>query len=197
MDVDAVVSKALKDSGTSETAYWKHQDQVPAEARAVRVQIAGDARNAPPAVLQKLLTPFLEEKNTPLTSEYLSALRVICRCEHLHSFQAIVEAKVLGTIRAYRDAGPTETSDNYVALARAVLPNSLSEASAYFNSAIESVSQFGDEIVDRWESVVSAAREAISSAAKPVLAYRFIRCAELVGERVAREKHWDRAMSRP
>ena len=81
----------------------------------------------------------------------------------------------------------------FIDLARAIVSESTEDAAAYFNYAIEAVSKFGDEIVQRWEAVLSLAeRFAEKKPEHKEIAYRFIRCAELVGENVAREKHFNR-----
>ena len=78
-------------------------------------------------------------------------------------------------------------------MARAVLPISRDDAAIYFDYAIEAVSKFGDELVQRWEAITALAkRSAEGGHSSPEMAYRFIRCAELIGDNVAREKHWDR-----
>ncbi|MCV3264737.1 hypothetical protein OGZ01_28690 [Vibrio harveyi] len=70
---------------------------------------------------------------------------------------------------------------------------SLKDASLYFDKAIEIASNFGDEAIVRWEAIVSIAkRSCVSNENQPEMAHRFMRCAELIGETVAREKHWDR-----
>ncbi len=78
-------------------------------------------------------------------------------------------------------------------LARAILPANKADSAAYLALAIEAVSKFGDEIVERWQAIVSLANRA--AAAKHIredVVYRFFRVAEVVGDTVAREKYWDR-----
>jgi hypothetical protein len=83
--------------------------------------------------------------------------------------------------------------DGFKTRSRAVYINSSEDAAAYFNQAVELASRFGDEIVQRWEAVTSLAKRTYRAEYhNDNLAYRYIRCAELVGEHVAREKYWNR-----
>jgi hypothetical protein len=76
---------------------------------------------------------------------------------------------------------------------RAVLPANKADSAAYLDLAIEAVSKFGDEIVERWQAVVSLAnRAATAGETRADIVYRFFRVAEVVGDTVAREKYWDR-----
>lgn len=89
--------------------------------------------------------------------------------------------------------GPVEISENYLSLARAVLQSSVGDAHCYFDKAVEAVSKFGDEVVQRWEASVALADKAAGKdKVSQKLAYRYIRCAELIGDTVDREKYWDR-----
>lgn len=49
-------------------------------------------------------------------------------------------------------------AERYIGLARAVLNTASDDASVYFEEAVNIVSKFGDEIVRRWEAVVSLAK---------------------------------------
>ena len=87
---------------------------------------------------------------------------------------------------------PETRANWFIELARAVLPLSQEDAAVYFDYAIQAVSKFGDEIVERWMAVCSLAnKSALSRNVSTELAYRFLRCAELVGNNVE-EKYWSR-----
>ena len=135
---------------------------------------------------------FDSEYSLPLVV-HLKAVRAAYRLEHLSSIRNQLEQSCYERVASVSDEGPEATANYYIDLARAVLPISPADAAAYFNCAIESVSKFGDELVERWEAVVAMAkRSAEGEQSSPEVAYRFIRCAELVGDNVAREKHWSR-----
>lgn len=124
---------------------------------------------------------------------HLKAVRVAYRLEHLSSVRNQLEQSCYERVASASDEGPEATANYYIELSRAVLPINPADAAAYFNYAIEAVSKFGDELVERWEAVVAMAkRSAEGERSSPELAYRFIRCAELVGDDVAREKYWNR-----
>ncbi|MEG4202802.1 hypothetical protein QUA20_02570 [Microcoleus sp. Pol7_A1] len=125
--------------------------------------------------------------------DHLSAVRAAYRLEHLSEIRSQLEQSCYEMVVSVSNEGLETKAENYIALARAVLPVSPADAAAYFNCAIEAVSMFGDELVDRWKAVVAMAkRSAEGGGSSPEIAYRFIRCAELVGDSVAREKHWSR-----
>lgn len=137
---------------------------------------------------------FLNKDNNYGIQNKLYTLRAAHRLPHLKSLREQLEIDSYEFIKGSNDEGPDELSDKYIALSRAVLVTSIEDASVYFDEAIKIVSKFGDEIVERWEAVVSLAEKSCGfSGTSDILAYRFIRCAELVGENVDREKHWDRS----
>lgn len=83
-------------------------------------------------------------------------------------------------------------SESYVALSRAVLMASRSEAAAYFNQAVEVASKIGDENLERWGALLDLADSAAAQdRPNPVMAYRLARCAELTYDYVDRDKHFD------
>ncbi len=123
----------------------------------------------------------------------LETLRSAYRLPHLNDIRQKLEIHTYKLIQSHRDESPDELSDKYISLSRAVLTNSTEDASKYFDDAIKIASKFGDEIVERWRAVVSLAEKSCGSPeTSDELAYRFIRCAELVGANVYREKYWDR-----
>lgn len=137
---------------------------------------------------------FSKNDNAFKLLDKLDMLRAAHRCIHLISIRQPLELATYELIKPNQDTGPDEIANQYIALARAVLVTSLDDASAYFDEAIRIVSKFGDEIVQRWEAIVSLAQRACEKqTVSAELAYRFIRCAELVGEYVSREKNWDRS----
>lgn len=105
-----------------------------------------------------------------------------------------LEQKCYEYICSLRNETPDEIASQYISMTRAVCVESIDDANVYFDEAVNIISKFGDEIVQRWDAVVSLAEKASElSETSSELAYRFIRCAELVGEYVDREKHWDRS----
>ncbi len=124
----------------------------------------------------------------------LRLLRAAYRCEHLKGICDNLEQTTHELIESLKEEGPDEMAENYISLSRAVAVNSKADASVYFDQAVEIVSKFGEELVGRWEALESLAERAANLPnIADEFAYRFIRCAELVGTYVSREKHWNRS----
>jgi hypothetical protein len=99
--------------------------------------------------------------------------------------------KAFNIVREAREQAESK-SESYVDLARAVLIASRSEATAYFNEAVEVASRIGDENLERWSALLDLADRAGShDRPSPVMAYRLARCAELTYQYVVRDKHFD------
>lgn len=144
--------------------------------------------------VENFLNDFKEEKLSLRTNDKLSLLRVCCRQEGLDLLGDSIELSCYKDLQQFHaDESPESYSDQYIALSRAVMSLSLRDASLYFDKAIEIASNFGEEAVIRWEAIVSIAkRSCVDKNNAPEIAHRFMRCAELIGETVAREKHWNR-----
>jgi hypothetical protein len=124
----------------------------------------------------------------------LSLLRAAYRSQHLKNICDGLEQTTHELIESLQEEGPDEMAEKYISLSRAVAVNSRADAGEYFNQAVEIVSKFGDELVRRWEALESLAERAAElRGISDEFGYRFIRCAELVGIYVSREKHWDRS----
>ncbi len=137
---------------------------------------------------------FLERDNTFRLADRLDMLRSAYRSNHLINIRQPLEITTRELMKSNQDDGPDEIANRYIALSRAVLITSHDDASVYFDEAIKIASKFGDELVQRWEAIVSLAKRTCEKQkVLDELAYRFIRCAELVGETVSREKHWSRS----
>ncbi len=137
---------------------------------------------------------FLHPDNAFRLQNRSHLLRAACRAPHLLNIRQSLEQATYELTKTSHDDGPDEIADRYIAIARAVLVISPDDASVYFDKAIEVASKFGEELVSRWEAIVALAQRACEKQTVPdELGYRFIRCAELVGENVSREKHWSRS----
>ena len=130
--------------------------------------------------------------NSSLTiDERIDLVRIGSRVPRLGILQADFENSTYEMIQGM-ESSPEEIANYYIKLARSVLSNGKDNAAVYFDDAVEIVSKFGDEIVQRWEALEALGNHA-GSIASDQLAYRFIRCGELVGQFVDREKHWNRS----
>jgi len=124
----------------------------------------------------------------------LRALRIAHRNKRLQAIADTLEESCYQVLKVVdEDEGPVENANGLILLSRAVLAFSEADSEVYFEKAIEVVSRFGDEAVERWEAVVNIAKQSsIGGDLEPDQAYRFMRCAELIGNSVYKEKHWDR-----
>jgi len=144
-------------------------------------------------VINLFYEKYLQNNSAFRLLDRINTVRAACRLSHLSCIKQQIELSTYDLVKEKNDNGPEEIADNYISLARATLIESVDDASAYFEDAINIVSKFGDEIVQRWDAIVSISKRASDSkAVSNELAYRFIRCAELVGENVSREKYWNR-----
>ncbi|MEL1240381.1 P-loop domain-containing protein [Flavobacterium flavipallidum] len=138
-------------------------------------------------------TYFKNNKSLWISDEH-NIVRAAFRLSHLSLIKQELELSAYERIKSTTEDGPEETAERYIGLARAVLNTAPDDASVYFEEAVNIVSKFGDEIVRRWEAVVSLAKQSCNGdSTSDELAYRFIRCAEVVGEYVSREKYWNRS----
>lgn len=121
-------------------------------------------------------------------------LRVSCRSEKFIELSETIENSCYSRLKQYDyDDDPETRSGYFIQLSRAVLAVSKQDATSYFDEALKRASDFGQEGVVRWEALTSIAkRSAIKTKGDPELAHRYMRCAEMIGDSVAREKYWDR-----
>lgn len=121
-------------------------------------------------------------------------LRASCRNEKLHELSDIIEASCAAALNIFDvEESPESYSESYIDLARAVLSVGQEDAASYFDEALTKASNFGQEAVIRWEALTAIAkRSAEDGKNNPELAHRYMRCAEMIGDSVAREKYWDR-----
>lgn len=173
---------------------WHDNDTIPFEITRICIEILELFQNGDsPKQVQKFFADYIKENEHIWIKDRLSLLRSAYRLNHLSAIRSHLEKAAYDIVAAASDEGPETRAGWYIDLARAVLPVSRDDASTYFEYGIQAVSKFGNEIIRRWEAIVSLAeRRAQDGYTSPEMAYRFIRCAELVGDNVAREKYIDR-----
>jgi len=144
-------------------------------------------------LLQSFYETYIKKNNSLPIDDEINNVRSAFRSSHLLFLKQELEQNAYSRIKNIIDDGPEESASRYLTLARSVLNSAREDASAYFEEALDIMSKFGDEIVSRWDSIISLSERAtIENNVTDELAYRFIRCAEVVGE-YAREKNWDRS----
>ncbi|MBS1595814.1 MAG: ATP-binding protein [Bacteroidetes bacterium] len=187
------VAPANESSLKARRSRYQNQDTLPKEIAKVCADIIVFSGMTPENEIKEFFEKFLMNDKAFMLGDKLDLLRAACRLPHLASVRQLLEQPTFEQIKSYSADGPDDIASRYIGLARAVLILSKTDANAYFEEAVKIASKFGDEIIQRWEAIVSLAAKACKN--RPVadqLAYRFVRCAELVGDSVAREKHWDR-----
>ena len=194
-DTDNLAKKANQANEDSKSAYggrYRSYDVLPNEISSVSCSILIYSNLHKPEVILQYFKAYLLDNSSFTIPQRIDLLRTGARVNHLNGVLTEIEGSTYKLIKGLKEARPEDIADHYISLARAVLSSSKDDAAVYFEDAIEIVSKFGDEIVERWEAVESLGKKSASHSSDE-LAYRFIRCAELVGEYVYREKHWDRS----
>jgi hypothetical protein len=192
-DLNIAAQDANQRSKSARSERWREYDRTPFEITRLRFEILALDDASDDSEITNFAKTLSDDDNKYCLSDHLSAVRTAYRLDHLAKIRDQLEKTCRERVKSATDEGPETRAEWYLNLARAVLPISRADAATYFNLAIEAVSKFGDEIVERWEAVVAVAkRTAQGGHVAPELAYRFMRCTELVGDNVAREKHWDR-----
>src|SRR5690606_954817 len=88
---------------------------------------------------------------------------------------------------------PPETySDSYISFARAILAIDTDAASVYFDTGLKKATNFGNEVVHRWEAISAIAQRSVEDKLySPKLAHRYMRVAELIGDSDTGQNYWD------
>lgn len=190
--LEAIFQNAEAQSGKSTRSWFQGKEQFAFEVSRIRFECLVFHQTSL-AETKSFASSLLEGKYCLKFSDKLKAVRIANRLEHLKEITAPIEQACSHTLKHTSDETPEELAGSYIQLARAVLATDHADAASYFDLAIEAVSKFGDEVVDRWGALTAMAERTCEGIqGTPELAYRYIRCAELVGDSVIREKHWDR-----
>lgn len=192
LDLDHEVEEAKKKSGSATVSRYRDFDSLPTEIARICCDVLAFHKSYEKMSVNTFYENYIK-KNRMFLPDHLKLVRSAFRLNHLAEQKRDFEQYAYEAICSATDIGPEERAGCFIDLARSVINVNRDDAAVYFNFAIEAVSKFGDEIVERWEAVVSLANRREDNEFAPYdLAYRFIRCAELIGENVAREKHWNR-----
>lgn len=178
-------------SNQARTNRYSNYDPLPKEIVELvsSILILGDS-----TVVNECYQYLVSTQNTFNSSIRLRLLHAAYRSEHLTNICDNLEQTTHELIKSLKEEGPDEMAEKFISLSRAVAINSVADASEYFDQAVEIVSKFGEELIRRWEALESLAERAAELPdISDEFAYRFIRCAELIGVYVSREKYWDRS----
>jgi hypothetical protein len=189
-----VVGSVNETSIKARTNRYRSYDMLPYEIAQICADILMFYQQGSKEDITEFYQRFLHNDKAFRLQDKSHLLRAACRVPHLLNIRQPLEHATFELTKTNHDDGPEEIANRYIAIARAVLVISSDDASVYFDKAIEVASKFGEELVPRWEAVVAFAQRAcIKQTVPDELGYRFIRCAELVGENVSMEKHWSRS----
>ncbi|MBL8078945.1 MAG: hypothetical protein JNM55_13350 [Anaerolineales bacterium] len=193
VDLFTSLTEAKEMSKTARGQRYRERDPLLYDISGICFDILTLFRPENPDQLEQYYTEYVKDNQLVKIQHSVEAVRSAMRWEHLSPLRRRLEVSARELVDSNNSDGPEEQAEWYIDLARAVLAASREDAAAYFNKAIEVVSKFGDELVQRWEAMVDLAwRSAHQGATSPEIAYRFMRIAELVGDNVDREKHWNR-----
>ena len=191
-DLDIAAKQTSESSRQIYSNRYSSHDFLPNEIANVTSSILTYCAEQKPEAVRNYFRDYLKDKAAFTIDQRIALIRTGHRARHLDDVIFELENSAYQFIKGLTDSRPEQISYQFVSLARAVLTGSKEDAAVYFEEAVNVVSKFGDEIVERWEALVALAKKT-AKAGSDVLAYRFIRCAELVGGYVDREKHWDRS----
>jgi hypothetical protein len=191
VDVASKIAEAATASSTAAHIDYRDEWHTSDEIACVWFAILLITGSADAASAEKL-NKWMAALKRPLYTTTLTRLaRLAARSPSLGVRALEFAGNAFAQIRDEREDAELK-SDSYVELARAALMASHSEASAYFNQAVEVASKIGDENLDRWSALLDlAARAASKDKPDPVMAYKLARCAELTYDYVDRDKHFD------
>lgn len=191
-NLSELIHSASEKSKQAASQGWREYDRIPFEITNVHFEILVLSNNSSDSAIEDFIQQLSTKDAKFWLSDRLKALRAACRLDHLLSIRQQLEQSCSAEVSSAKEERPETRAEWYIDLARAVLPISREDAAAYFDYAIEAVSKFGDEALQRWEAVMAIAkRSAENGYLEPRLTYRFMRCAELIGEYIE-EKHFDR-----
>lgn len=192
-DIETAFQEADQSSKKARQQRYRQNDNLPFEIARIRFESLVFKKPCDHFEEMSIIEKLSNNEYKFSFQDDLRAVRTAYRLEHLSQIRNQLEQSCYEKIVSVSNERPEETAENYILLARAVLVANPNDAAAYFNCAVEAVSKFGDELVERWNAITAMAkRSAEGGHSSPEIAYSFIRCAELVGDTVVREKYWNR-----
>lgn len=179
----------------SANSHYRRHDRIPYEISAVHFSVLALKESVTEQDLQQFTQNVVAQPDKKFSlNDRFRALYTACRLTHLAPLRSLLEESCVADVEPKSSESPEERADSYIQLARALFAVSAPDASTYFVHAIDAVSKFGDEMLPRWEAIIKVAQRASEGeSSSDQMAYRFFKCAEMVGESVAREKYWSRS----
>lgn len=187
-------NKAKKQAEEYTKNYYSRYDLISNEINLQRFKniILCKSNNSEEAL--RYLSEFENNKIKLSIADRINIIRVCCHLDHFKNFiePFLKTCNQIFSVYNCAEDTPDSRAEQFISLSRAIFFYNQVDSEYYFNKAIEIASNFGNEAVPRWESIVTIAKKSAEEyQSTPETAYRFMRCAELIGE-TTQEKHWDR-----
>jgi len=189
-NLDHEIAFALEQTKSASSRDYRRSFNLEKVAAVEWVQILRDAGSIQPSQIDALLKWV--DKNERIYSSTLTRMcRVTVRTASLGDLALVLGSRAFDQLAASR--GDAETRiDDLQELARAIFCVSKSEATAYFDKAIDIASKIGEEHLARWTTFLDLTDAAHRQGEpRPRTAYRLARIAELSYEHMARAKYMD------
>lgn len=191
--LEFVIQAATDNTKQTIEMRYNRFDILPSEISKICVDILLICKNKGKKQIDHYFDTYILNRKHMWMDTQIRLIRGANRLEYLSDIRNKLEAYVFNNIEKC-EVETEIKAEYYIGLSRATLSTSKADAAEYFNMAITMVSRFGDELPERWRAITEIAEQSCEDTEEsPELSHRFIRCAELVGENVAREKYFDRS----
>lgn len=185
--------EAEKSSGSMLSGRYQEHDPIPYEITNIKISNLVLKNKLDSKVVNEIAISISKESIKFRLADQISTLRLAYRCRFLNGLAYPLELVCQKRLEVFDEhETPIDRANWFISLSRATLSESKLDSAAYFDKAIDMVSRFGDEIVERWVAVQSIVMHSCDEEVYPETAFRYMRCCELVGEVVYEEDHWDR-----
>src|SRR5690606_21709077 len=152
-DLKGRAARANEESKKAYASRYRPNDVLLKEIVDVSSSILFYYNQQEPKVVQQYYNDHIRDNSSFNIPQRISLLRAGSRAPLLKPVLTELENSVYELIKGLKEGGPEEVAYHYISLARAILSSSKDDAAVYFEEAINVVSKFGDEIVERWEAV--------------------------------------------
>ncbi len=192
-DVFAEISEANNLSRDAIKHIWSQNDFILFDISKVHFEILAYYQNSDQNVTLKIYEMFTKSADNIRLEDRFYALRMAFRLKHLSIIRKPLEDSLRSIVKSNLNKETNTIAENYINLARAVMPVCKDDARCYFKEAISFVSKFGYEILERWRAINALGlRVAKDGSVSYEIAYRFLRIAELAGDYIDSENSWNR-----
>lgn len=192
-NLDHEIELALGQTNSASSRDYQRNFNLEKVAAVEWLQIMRDAGSSKPAQADALLK-WIDQQSHIYSSTLTTMCRVAARTTGLADLSLQLSSRAFEKLATSRSDAETRV-DDLQELARAIFCVSKSEATAYFDKAIDIASKIGEEHLSRWTTFLDLTDAAHRlGEARPRTAYRLARIAELSYEHMARDKYmdWDR-----